>query len=56
MNPKRTFSAWSYLEASPAEFLKDLEELEKMIGGAIVRPAFMRAERADALGSTAEGS
>jgi MinD-like ATPase involved in chromosome partitioning or flagellar assembly len=49
VNPRRTFTAWRYLEASPDNFQSDLDELERLIHGANVLPEFMRPERGTAL-------
>jgi hypothetical protein len=41
--PRSEFSAWRYLKADPAQFMRDLDGIEKMIDGAQVLPEFMQA-------------
>ncbi len=41
VNPGRNFSAWRYLEASPSEFRKDLEDIKEMIEGKVLSPLFI---------------
>ena len=41
--PRREFSAWRYLEVTPAVFEKDLDEVMRMFDGEAILPAFMTA-------------
>jgi MinD-like ATPase involved in chromosome partitioning or flagellar assembly len=41
--PKREFSAWRYFDVPPSEFLRDLDELERMVLGEDIRPPFFNA-------------
>jgi hypothetical protein len=41
-NPRLEFSAWQYLRRNPVEFLRDMDEITSLIGGANVRPPFFR--------------
>lgn len=41
-NPKREFSCWRYIEASPREFLEDLEEITHLTKGENRQPKFLK--------------
>ncbi len=40
--PRREFSSWRYLEVTPTEFEKDLDEMTRMFDGEAILPAVMR--------------
>lgn len=38
------FSCWRYLRIAPAEFIKDLDQMEELFSGSLVTPPFIAAE------------
>jgi MinD-like ATPase involved in chromosome partitioning or flagellar assembly len=55
VNPRRSFSAWRYLEAAPVDFHRDLSALEQFIEGAGLVPTFMQPRR-DLLSTLTRGN
>jgi hypothetical protein len=44
--PRTEFSCWSYLHVTPDEFLADIEEMRRLIGGEPILPPFLRNGKA----------
>ena len=45
LNPRRTFSAWRYLETTANQFRTDLDAIDSLIKGNDVLPAFIARAR-----------
>lgn len=43
--PMTEFSCWSYLKLSPNDFLNDLDDMEKLFKGELLKPRFIRHYR-----------